>query len=220
MKLTVRSRIGVLCPRLGVGMSAAHMPTQGSGHGTQRAKRHRTRCAFTLVEVLLAMTIGTVVFFGAVELMVVAMGTDSSRGAALRGVQSLDRLAEQFRDDVRQSDEIVPQHDEKVASRWTMKLPDNRRIEYTAREQLLERTAYGADKPTDRDAFALADASASLELSPPGKPTTAALILRKTLEATAPREAKELAAASAMRIIAPIGLDNHFATPAKKEQAK
>ena len=201
------------------GHVGGRMPTHGSGHGTRHCPCG-TRRGFTLVEVLLSMSIGTVVFFAAVELLVVAMDTDSGRGAALRGVQSLDRLVEQFRDDVRHAIEIVPRHDGKAASGWTMKLPDNRRIEYAAKDQLLERTAYTAEKVSARDAFALADVSAGLELLPSGKPTTAGLILQKTFEVTAPREAKEMAAANAMRIIAPIGSDNRFAPPAKSEPRK
>ena len=67
----------------------------------------RCRAGFTLVEALLSMTIGALIFGAAVVLLGVASHADSSDRAA-DGLQSLDRLAEQFRTDIRQATDVQP----------------------------------------------------------------------------------------------------------------
>ena len=135
-------------------------------------KKHPCRRGWTLVETAICMTIGALVFAAAVELLGFAMHSDSSDARATESFHSLDRLAEQFTADVRSASNVESKTPGKAASSWTMKLPDNHRIDYAMQGHSLLRTAYHADKVVERDAFILGDEmTARIELQPSGQPT-------------------------------------------------
>jgi prepilin-type N-terminal cleavage/methylation domain-containing protein len=176
------------------------------------AERNQHRRGWTLVEMMVCLTIGTLVFAAAVELLGLAMHADSSEGRAAEDLQSLDRLAEQFTADVRSAIEVRTTAPANAATSWTIQLSGDHRIDYALQEHALLRTAYRADKVTQREAFALGDdLTARLELRPTEQPTKAALVLERVADGI-PRPVDR------MRIVVPVGWARRFAATAENQK--
>jgi prepilin-type N-terminal cleavage/methylation domain-containing protein len=183
---------------------------------------NKSRRGWTLIEMAVCLTIGALVFASAVELLGFAMHADVCGGRAAESLQSLDRLAERFASDVRSAIDVRTTAPKDAATRWTIELPDGRRIEYAFDDHSLLRTTFRADKIADRDAFALGDElKPRLELQPAGKPgekpgvkpTEATLILDRIVEDTPP-------SVESIRVAVPIGWDRRFGATAKSQKSK
>jgi prepilin-type N-terminal cleavage/methylation domain-containing protein len=199
--------------------SRVAMPSRGT-------RSRRSRRGFSLPEVLIAMTIGAVVFGLSVELLSVAMHADSASGQIAYGNQSIDRLAEQFRDDVRLATAIHATADAKQTAKqidakkgWTLELPNGRNIEYSQKGDTLTRTESMGKKISARDAFALGDGvTARVELQVDAHPALAALILEHG--PSHPNADSPIRIANKLRVAAPIGWDRRFASLADRSQKK
>lgn len=183
----------------------------------KKLDRGQSRRGFTLVEALVSITIGSMLFAGAVELLRSAMHVDSTSTSAAQESQSLDRLVEQFRNDVWQATAVRSAPPQLC----TISLSDNRRVEYARDGAMLLRTVYERDKPTSRDAFAVGDdTTVQIDLQPAKEPTEAVLVLEQTDGAAATSHDAKPAAGETVRMTVPIGWDHRFAPPAKNSKAK
>lgn len=164
---------------------------------------------WTLVECSISMTIGTIVFAAAVELLGFALRADSSGGRGLESPQSVDRLAEQFRRDVCSAIAIKPAAPAKAAPSWSMNLPDDRRVVYAWSDDAMLRTEYRGNAVTQREAFTLGgELVPRVELRPAEKPAVAELVLSRVVEGAA-------VPTDELRIAAPVAWDRRFASPSK-----
>ena len=172
------------------------------------------------------MTLGAIVFGLSVELLSVAMHTDSVSGRTVHDNQSIDRLAEQFRDDVRNATAVQPAVNVKAPAMQiaaqkvlTLEMPNSRSVEYSQNAGSLLRTESTNKKITGRDEFALGDGvTARIELQPANHPAEAALVLERA--SAGPNDSSPIRVGSKLRVAAPIGWDRRFASLADKSQTK
>jgi prepilin-type N-terminal cleavage/methylation domain-containing protein len=206
---------------------SAGMPTSNRGHGTRCiCGHHGERGGFSLPEVLMAMTLGAVIFGLSVELLSVAMHTDSVGGRTTQNSQSIDRLAEQFRDDVRQATAIHPMPDANQTAKqagavksWTLEFPGGGNVEYSRQGDLLLRTESTGKRISTRDAFAIGDGvTARVELPTENHATEVTLVLER--RGGQPNGTSPIPVGSKLRVAVPIGFDRRFAPLADKSQTK
>ena len=158
----------------------------------------------TLVELLCATVVGSTIFGISVELLTLAMWETSTGRDQAVSTATLARLGEQFRADVHAAETVSQAKKGEGQVLWTMKLPDDQRIEYEPRDNTLRRTEYRGDQVHARDAFALPAADWRLELKPAENPVEASLLIKRE------GNAKDDAAGFDLRIDAHIGRDLRF----------
>ncbi len=178
---------------------------------------HRSRQGWSLIEVLTAATVGGIIFGLAV---VVAHGffrLEENLRSERHTWGSLNRLAEQFREDAHAARAVVlsqpksqppqPGADGKVepGAAWTFRLAGNRQVEYAVSDQGVTRIERVAGKVLGRQRYAL-PAGTTARLKPPAPPG-ALVALRIVPEALADRQP----AAQPMQIVALVGFDHRFA---------
>jgi hypothetical protein len=164
------------------------------------------RRGLSLIESIVAMIIASTIFGMSVELLALIKNeTATGRDQAL-STASLPRLAEQFRADVHAANTISQSKKGDGQVLWTMKMPDDKRVEYEPRVEGLRRTEYRGDKVHSRDTFALPTADAQLELKPAEKPVEATLLVKDHASGA------DAIAGSDLRIEAAVGRDLRFVT--------
>lgn len=176
------------------------------------------RQGWSLIEVVTAVTLGSVIFGLA---MVVAHGffrLDQSLQTERQTWASLDRLADQFRDDAHAAKSVALAEPKRGAAKagsdadagslavWTFHLAGQRQAQYTVSTGGVTRIERVAGKVLSREGFSLPPgATAKLELpAPPGR-LVALRIVPEELGGRAP-------AAQPMRIMALVGFDHRFAS--------
>ncbi len=128
----------------------------------QLAITRRPRCAgFTLIEMLVVITLAGVVLTTAAALLgTMFRGDHASRAAILRH-RTLARLDEQFRADVHAAKAFLPvkqdqpDRDQSLAGRWRFTLPDGRTVEYHMQDDLLVRVQRNGQRAEQRESYRL-----------------------------------------------------------------
>jgi hypothetical protein len=164
------------------------------------------RRGLSLIEAIVAMIIASTIFGMSVELLTLiknetATGRDQALSAA-----SLARLAEQFRADVHAANAISQNKTDGGLILWTMKMPDDKRVEYEPRAEGLRRTEYRDDKVHARDTFVLPATETRLELKPAEKPVEATLLIKERANGA------DAIGGGDLRIEAAVGRDLRFVT--------
>ncbi len=159
---------------------------------------------FSLIEAIVAMVVGSTIFGISVELLTLAtQETSSSRDQSLSAA-TVSRLAEQFRGNVHAAEAVSQTKKGNGQNLWTLKMPEDKRVEYEPRADGLRRTEFRGDKVHARDAFALQADAIGLELKPTEKPLEATLLIKRDGTAT------DDAAGYELRIDARVGRDLRF----------
>ena len=188
----------------------------------------RSRRGWTLVEVVLATSLGTIVVGVAVEMLGLAMQADSVGRDRLAAAAALDRAAEQFRSDAHLADAVTAPAAKQGTAQCTLQLPDGARVEYayTPADHTLRRTEYRAAAAMhSRDAFMLADGAAvHWETRAAEGSTIVSLIVDCPADAmtedSPPAAQSNSNARITARIDARVGSDRRLAEAAKKAEAK
>jgi prepilin-type N-terminal cleavage/methylation domain-containing protein len=162
------------------------------------------RRGFSIIEVIAAMVIGSTIFGLSVELLMLAKRETAIGSEQTVSAANLSRLGEQFRADVHAAETALRDKTPDGRVRWTMKMPDDKRVEYESSANGLQRTEYHGERAHARDAFALPAAGARIELKPTDKPVAATLIIKRGSSAADDAE-------SELRIEAQVGRDLRFA---------
>jgi prepilin-type N-terminal cleavage/methylation domain-containing protein len=162
------------------------------------------RRGFSLIEAIVAMVVGSTIFGISVELLALATRETSTGRDRSLSTETLSRLAEQFRGDVHAAEAVSQAKKGAGQILWTLKMPDDKRVEYEPRADGLRRTEYSGDKVHARDAFALPADDVRLELKPTEKPLEATLLIKRDGSATNDNAGYEL------RIDARVGRDLRF----------
>ena len=169
-----------------------------------RRARRAARRGFSLVEAIVAMVVGSTIFGISVELLALATRETSTGRDQSLSTATLSRLAEQFRGDVHAAEAVSQAKKGDGQILWTLKMPEDKRVEYEPRADGLRRTEYRGDKVHARDAFALRADGIRLELKPTEKPDEATLLIKRDGTAT------DDAAGYELRIDARVGRDLRF----------
>ncbi len=164
----------------------------------------RGRRGFSLIEVIVAMVIGSTIFGLSIELLMLAKRETAIGSERTNSTANLTRLGEQFRADVHAAETILQEKRPDGRVRWTIKMPDDKRVEYESNADGLHRTEYHGEKVHARDLFALPAAGTRIKLKPADKPVAAMLIVKRA--SSAPDNSE-----SELRIEAQVGRDLRFA---------
>ncbi len=166
------------------------------------------RAGWTLIELLLAMTVGATIFAVAVELFALAMRADSTGHDRAGAATAIDRIAEQFRADAHVAESVTAPAAKEGAVGCTLRLPDEGRVEYefTTQDHLLRRTEYRGATLQRRDAYQLSDDSTvHWELRAVSERTIASLIVEF------PADSQPESQKTILRIDANVGFDRRSA---------
>jgi prepilin-type N-terminal cleavage/methylation domain-containing protein len=184
------------------------------------------RRAFTLVEMITAMTVGTVLMGIAVSLLVVLLGAEQSGRAHVARSESLRRLADQFRRDVHAAvgetaaKGAVPVSPTRKPGQspedWTedrpecrLSLPDNRSVQYTIGADSISREERTDSKVVRRETYLLPkDSTAAVAVDRTTTPWTLSLTI-------VPSDAS-MRQGHEIRIDALLGRDRRFTQPQKE----
>ncbi len=162
------------------------------------------RRGFSIVEAIVAMVIGSTIFGLSVELLMLAKRETAIGSERTISAANLTRLGEQFRADVHAAETVSQEEGPEGRVRWTIKVPDDKRVEYDLSANGLQRTEYYGERVHARDLFAVPVAGARLELKPPEKPVEATLLIKRGASAADDAEGE-------LRIEARFGRDLRFA---------
>ena len=162
-----------------------------------------SRRGFTLIEMLAAITVGSVMLgigVGILHLLLRAEGTGRER---VHKTQVLTHLAEQFRNDMGAAvKQTLAQSDR--PKQWQFALADNRTVTYRALPGEVRRDERTADKLVRQESYTLPEgyAAAIKVFEYQAKPAEVNLVIA--------RDPTPLAAGREMRIIAQLGKDHRF----------
>jgi prepilin-type N-terminal cleavage/methylation domain-containing protein len=160
------------------------------------------RRGFTLLEMIVAMTIGAVLLGIAVSVIALLMGVEHSGREQLHQDAVTARLAQQFRDDVHAATRLAPAEAGKKGL-WQLVLAPDRTVTYHLLPEVVKRDEAVAGKPARHESYTL-PAGWSARLIAPAKdqPPLASLIV-VPLGALKDRD---------VRIDAVVGRDHRFTT--------
>lgn len=178
----------------------------------------RTRQGWSLIEIVAAITVGSVIFGLALVLAHGFLRMDTSLRMERQTWASLARLAEQFRDDAHAAHAVAapapnPAGAKPVDSRaeypgatWTLRLADDHRAEYTVAGEEVTRIEHAGGKVVSRERYVLPPGTiAKLEPPAAGSRRVALRIVPQEIAGRQP-------AAQALRIEALVGFDYRFAS--------
>jgi hypothetical protein len=169
-----------------------------------RPARRAARRGLSIIEAIVAMVVGSTIFGISVELLALATRETSTGRDQSLSTATLSRLAEQFRGDVHSAEAVSQAKKGDGQILWTLKMSEDKRVEYEPRDDGLRRTEYRGDKVHDRDVFRLPADGIRLELKPTEKPVEATLLIKRDGTATDDVGGYEL------RIDARVGRDLRF----------
>ncbi len=112
------------------------------------------RRAFTLVEMIVAISVGATLMGIAMSLLLVMFRTEQNGRSQLAQAESLERLANQFRQDVHAAiGRTVPSG--KDLHDWRFDLTANRSVQYRVAENAISREQRSGAKQVRRESFRL-----------------------------------------------------------------
>ena len=170
----------------------------------------KRRKGFSLVEVLVAITVGSVLLAVAVGLLYSLIEVDRTSREHLRLRIAAARLADQFRRDVHAAVRLIAPPAEAEAgaeapAAWQLELPPDRAVEYRLEEDSLLRTEQASGEVVKREWFRLPPhAVASIRISAGQSPSIVSL--RITPDVKPP----EAPAWRPVRIDAALATDHRF----------
>jgi prepilin-type N-terminal cleavage/methylation domain-containing protein len=166
------------------------------------------RRAFTLIEMIVAISVAATLTGIAISLLLLMFRTAESGRTQLAQAQSLERLADQFRQDVHSAvGETVANG--KNLHDWQFDLAANRVVQYTVADGVVSREQRSSAKDVQRESFRLP------------KDSTVAIIVDRTtrppiVSLTIERNEPSLRPAHPFRVDAALGRDLRF-TQRRKE---
>ena len=147
----------------------------------------RHRRGYTLIESLAVITIGSFVVGTAIVLLAGMWRNEQSAENYDGMLNSIVRVAAQFRDDVHQatSVEMASGNAQSRTSRFTVTLPGERKIEYQAEPGSITRVVREGDQVKHRDSYLLPlSAMAHWEIASTGGNVMASLLINRPLLAS------------------------------------
>ena len=161
-----------------------------------------SRRGFTLIEMLAAITVGSVMLGIGVGILHVLLRAEGTGRERVHQTQVLSRLAEQFRSDVGAAVRQIPAQGDRP-KQWQFALADNRTVTYRALPGEVRRDERTADKLVRQESYALPEGyTAVISVEREAKPAVASLVIA--------REPTPLAAGREMRVAARLGKDHRF----------
>lgn len=169
-----------------------------------------SRRGYTLIEVLVTVSLVTVALTLLATWLTTVMRSQRIARDHLLEIQTRDRLARQFREDVHQARRIESTRSaQEPDAGMRLALVGGRVVTYAMRGQLLERVEQAGDK-TLREQFQLEDAEAHFEVIDQHQPARAVLVL--TTPASSGRNSASAGSNEAtLRIEAVVGSNGRFA---------
>jgi len=180
--------------------------------------RHSGRHGWSLIETIAAVTVGSVVFGLAVAIAHTFFRLDQNLQTERQTWASLNRLAEQFREDAHAAEAVTAPGQRPLTAKvpakgdtgpppaWIFHFPANRQVEYSATGEGLARIERVGDKVVSREGYVLPPGTL-VKLQPPG-PSSRMVVLQLVLSESVGRKP----AAQPLRIEAAAGLDRRFAS--------
>jgi prepilin-type N-terminal cleavage/methylation domain-containing protein len=166
------------------------------------------RRAFTLVELLVAITVGSVLMGIAVSLLLVLLGAEQSGRTHAERSESLRRLADQFRRDVHAA-VGEPAADAVDRHGCRLRLADSGSVRYVVGSGSIERQEQAGTKDVSRESYALPkDSTATVAVDRTTTPWTLSLTI-------VPNDTS-MRAVHEIRIDAILGRDHRFDETPKK----
>jgi prepilin-type N-terminal cleavage/methylation domain-containing protein len=163
------------------------------------------RRGFTLVEMLVVMTVGSVMFGIGVGVLHLLFQIERAGRDRVQQTRVLARLAEQFRADVNAAERPISAQGNRP-SQWQFAMTGDRLVTYRALPGRLDRDEQVAGKLVRQESYALpTGCSATISVEREAKPPVASLIIA--------RESTPLAAGHEMRVAARLGKDHRFTKP-------
>ena len=166
------------------------------------------RRAFTLIEMIVAISVGAVLMGIAMSLLVVLLGAERSGRAHVERSETLQRLADQFRRDVHAAVGEVVVKGEK-GQEWQMELTGNCIVRYTVAADGVSREERMESRDVRRESYALQkDSTVAIAVDRATSPSVVTL----TIE---PKDASSRPGHE-IRIDAVLGRDRRFAEQRKE----
>jgi len=141
------------------------------------------RSGKSLIELIVVISVMSMVMLIAVRTISQLMRADASGGKSLVAETSLARLSHQFRRDVhaaRKAQLVIPE--ENAASRLQLSLPENTIAEYRPFAEKILRTVRRGEETISRETFHLSRGENRFEISEDDTPIISLVHLRKTAE--------------------------------------
>ncbi len=137
----------------------------------------KNRRAFTLLEMVVAMTVAAVLMGICTGILCLLLQAEHRGRDDLHQGMSMGRLAEQFRDDVHAAAAGPPQkHADKHG--WQFRLPPDRIVVYEVKPGMVIRSERVGGALRRQESYELPDQStAAIEVSPDARPAVACLLL-------------------------------------------
>jgi prepilin-type N-terminal cleavage/methylation domain-containing protein len=160
------------------------------------------RRGFTLIEMLAAITIGSVVLGIGIGILHVLLRAEETGRERVHQAQVLTHLAEQFRSDVGAAVRQMPAQDDRP-KQWQFVLANDCTVTYRALPGEVRRDERTADKLVRQETYALPEGyTAAIRVERDAKPAIVSLVIA--------REPTPLAAGREMRVAAVLGKDHRF----------
>ncbi len=162
------------------------------------------RRGFTLIEMVIVMTVGSVVTGLAVVLLGTLLHTENISRDHARQSTTLSRLAEQFRGDVRAATAVGSSD----ATSWEFAMEAPRTVIYRAESDALVRLERNGEELLRQERFSLpSGTAASMQIDKQPSATTVSLIVAPIEDDPPPRATRMI------RFDAPLGADHRFHRP-------
>jgi type II secretory pathway component PulJ len=124
---------------------------------SRRPVRRLRRSGVSLVEMLVVITVLTAVLGSVAVTLHVLWRLEAGRRNAAAAAEALSRLSAQLRADAHQAIAIEPhQADDNLPAGLALMLPDQTRVVYQPKENLVYRTSMSGEATSHRDVFRLA----------------------------------------------------------------
>jgi prepilin-type N-terminal cleavage/methylation domain-containing protein len=170
----------------------------------------KPRRGFTLIEIIVAIAVATVVLAAAVALLHALLRADAAHRDAMQRSAAVDRLTQQFRDDVHAAVRVAG-----ASPDWQFDLPGGRSVAYQMTADGIVRIEKAGQAVAGRESFSLpAGAVARIETAMRGGAT----LVRLTVVPAAGDDAQSVSAAP-YRIDAVMAADHRFARDASLQES-
>jgi prepilin-type N-terminal cleavage/methylation domain-containing protein len=140
-------------------------------------KAQNMRRGYNLIEMIVVMTIGTVLMGIGVTLLAVLLKAEQNGRSHVEHNASLARLDDQFRGDVHAA-AVRPAADQKQLGVWQWTLADGHAVKYACKPGVVDREEWDENKIIGRDSFYLPkDASATIAVEAKGAAACVRLVV-------------------------------------------
>lgn len=175
------------------------------------SNRIACRLGVSLVELLIAMTIGSAVMAMGLGLLHLMLQTEHTLAKSLQRRQTVSQLSQAFRQDVHaaRSVESIPRDDGQEAAGLRLKLSADRQVRYTAKDHVIRRVETEGEKTRQRAEFRFSAGSViSFQTETP--PRVALVIESPNKTVTRNRQSGSDVPTRKLTIQATLGRDHRF----------